>query len=79
MADADRIALKLENLFPPPRYSVRIQRAEVTLEPSVHVISTRPFNQAELARLLRFAEREGLSLSVGGGGTKFHTATFSRP
>ncbi len=77
MADAERSALKLENLF--PQFSVRTRRAETTLEPSIHVLSTRPFSRAELARLLDFAEREGLSLSVGGDGTKFHTATFSRP
>ncbi len=74
MTDPERIARELSDAF--PTFSVRTQRAEVTLEPSVHVISTRPFEKAELARLLDFASLRGLAMSVGGSGTAFHTVTF---
>ncbi len=72
--DAERLAQDLALAF--PAFSVRTQRAEMTLEPSVHVISTRPFEKAELARLLDFANERGLAMSVGGDGTAFHTVTF---
>ncbi len=76
MMDPEKLAQDLTLAF--PAFSVRTQRAEITLEPSVHVLSTHPFQKAELARLLDFANERGLAMSVGGSGTAFHTATYRK-
>jgi hypothetical protein len=78
--DIHNYAREAEREF--PEYRVIVGYAEAELVPSIHIYSTAPFARAKLARLVYFAERRGLQLSVGGdpsGGLALHVATLTQP